>query len=126
MDGRTAWAGGNRKRGQEAPATTLAEVSPMVDTLCGNDSHSRDICPGLPHARWAAPPPPFAPSLRNPAPRKIKARGTPLHRARGGLGRLLYFPAAFTDIFPRIFGNIKPCNSNNYKEGRFKKWLLFP
>ena len=57
MDGRTAWAGGNRKRGQEAPATTLAEVSPMVDTLSGVRSllHGGSAFPpsrGRPNARW--------------------------------------------------------------------------
>ena len=57
MDGRTAWAGGNRKRGQDARATTLAEVSPMVDTLRGVRSflHGGSAFPpsrGRPNARW--------------------------------------------------------------------------
>ena len=126
MDGRTAWAGGTRKRGQEAPATTLAEVSPMVCTLCGVCSHSRDVCHGLTHARRGRPAPPVRSVAPKPRTPQDKNAGYSAPSRPRGPGRMLYFPAAFTDIFLPFFGNIKPCNSNNYKEGRFKKWLLFP
>ena len=86
MDGRTARAGGNRKRPQEAAATTLAELSPMVVTLCGVPGFSQGR-----HRRRSAP------SLRNPAPRKIKERGTPLSRDPAAAA-VFFYPFFLPDI----------------------------
>ncbi len=53
MAGPPGWAGIKSGR-REAAATTLAKVSPMVCTLCGVCSHSREKGPSQPPVRSVA------------------------------------------------------------------------